>query len=79
MTLTTPLSIAAKTVSTITPRYTDDPQAKVVTMSSPGMLRALILWSETDYTNIGQWTDTQAEAQIQNLAASGALAACFAP
>lgn len=79
MTLNTPITIAGFTVTTLTPRYLDDPTARLCSMSSPGMVRALVLWQGDAYTAAGQWTDAQALARIQALADSGALAACFTP
>lgn len=77
MTLNTPLSVSGHSVSTITPRYVDDPSAKVVTMASPGMVKSLTLWQGAAYDAIGEWTNADAEARIQALADSGDLAACF--
>lgn len=51
--------------------YWDNPTAKQVTatlqMNDAGWTNTLILWTDAEYDEIGQWTDEQAEARIKEL------------
>jgi hypothetical protein len=74
MKLTTPVVI---TITNISPIIVDDEAKKTVCMTSKGMLKQLVLWSEAGYDAIGQWTTAQAEARIQEAAKSGELLDCY--
>ena len=51
--------------------YWDNPMAKQVTatlkMNEAGWTNSLVLWTDAEYDDIGQWTDEQAEVRVKEL------------
>ena len=51
-------------------RWVDDPDAKQVRAIIRGVPKPLVLWQGAGYDSIGNWTESQAEAQVTTLLGS---------
>jgi len=78
LTFNPPITVSVpQTFSSVRHQWNDLPDSKTLMVSWAGLPRPLVVFQGANYTI--DWTEESATAQIQTLAAAGAIAALYAP